>query len=168
MRSHLITTTDRVQTPHQKGWRLVVDRDGLVPDLVNLHSSLSDWFWVRARCVYDSDRKILRPLQYAEILGLWDYEGKLEATNWTGEMQEDILNFRLSSPPAKMLRALTFKVCSLLAPSAPTLDSSAGLRQGGLTSAVPFGDLEREVDVKLTVATADDDMADLEQWLQLI
>ena len=63
-----------------------------------------------------------------------------------------------------VLRALTFKVCSLLAPSAPTLDSSAGLRQGELPSAVPVGDLEREVDVKLTVATTDDDMADLEQW----
>ena len=63
-----------------------------------------------------------------------------------------------------VLRALTFKVCSSLAPLAPTLDSSAGLRQGGLTSAVPVGELEREVDVKLTVATADDDMADLKQW----
>ena len=38
----------RVQTPHHKGWRLVLDSDGLVPDLVNLRSSLLGWFWVRA------------------------------------------------------------------------------------------------------------------------
>ena len=102
-----------MQVPHHKGWRLDFDSDGLVPDLVDLHILPSEWFWVRARCVYYPGKKVIRPLQYAKILGLWDYKGKLEATNWTDEMQEDILNFRLSSPPAKMLRALTFKVCSL-------------------------------------------------------
>ena len=77
----------RVQTPHDKGWRLVFDSDGLVPDLVNLHSSLSDWFWVKTCSVYNSGNKILWPLWYAEILGLWDYEEKLETTSWTEDMQ---------------------------------------------------------------------------------
>ena len=63
-----------------------------------------------------------------------------------------------------MLRALTFDVCSSLAPTGPTLASSSALRQGGLSSVIPVGELEQEVDVKVTAATADDDMADLEQW----
>ena len=69
------------------------------------------------------------------------------------------------SPPAKILRVLTFEACSALAPTAPDLDSSAAMRQGGLLSSIPVGDLEREVDAKLTEATADDDIADLEQWV---
>ena len=92
-----------MQVPHHKGWRLDFDSDGLVPDLVDLHILPSEWFWVRARCVYYPGKKVIRPLQYAKILGLWDYKGKLEATNWTDKMQEDILKFRLSSPPANML-----------------------------------------------------------------
>ena len=38
------------------------------------------------------------------------------------------------------------------------------MRQGGLTSIVPVGGLEREVEVKITAATADDDTAGREQW----
>ena len=96
---------------------------------------------------------------------MWDYEGKLESTKWTKDIQKAILKCRLFSPPAKMLRALIFKVCSFLAPAAPDLDSSAATREGGLLSIIPVGDLEREVDAKLTAATADDDIADLEQWV---
>ena len=64
-----------------------------------------------------------------------------------------------------MLRVLTFKVCLSLAPAALDLDSSAAMRQGGLSSSIPVGDLEREVDAKLTAATADDNITDLEQWV---
>ena len=68
------------------------------------------------------------------------------------------------SPPAKILRALTFKACASLAPADPDLALSATMTQGGRTPTVPVGDLEREVEAKLTAATADDDAADLEPW----
>ena len=81
----------RVQVPQLDGWSLVFDSDGLVPDLVDLRLSWGEWFWVRARCVYSPGKNILRQIKYVELLGLWDYEGKLESTKWTEDIQKDVL-----------------------------------------------------------------------------
>ena len=62
----------RVQVPQFDVWSLSFDSDGLVPVVVDLQLSWGEWFWVRACCVYYPGKNILRPIQYTELLGLWE------------------------------------------------------------------------------------------------
>ena len=71
-----------------KGFALIFDSNGLVPGLVDLPLFWEEWFWVRAHYVYASGHNIIRKIQYTELLGVWDYEGKLESTNWTKDIQK--------------------------------------------------------------------------------
>ena len=95
--------------------RQVYDSGGLAPDIGCL-PPIERFIWVRASSVRSPGSKIIRAVQYSELLGMWDYEGKLESRHWPWELRREVLNQRLKSPPAKMLRSLTFKACELLLP----------------------------------------------------
>ena len=95
--------------------KLVYDSGGLAPDLGCL-TPLDRFISVRATSVRNPGSKIIRAVNYSELLGMWDYEGKLESRHWPWKLQREVLNQRLKSPPAKMLRSLTFKACELLLP----------------------------------------------------
>ena len=76
-----------------------------------------------------------------------------------------MLNHRLRSLPAKMLRSFVFTAGDLLAPDLPPLDGAAlELLPVGRTGDILFNALELEVDTRVKAAQADDSGVDLTQW----
>ena len=60
----------------------VYDSDGLAPD-VGCLLPIGRFIWVKATSVRSPNSKIVRAINYSELLGMWDYEGKLEAMEIT-------------------------------------------------------------------------------------
>lgn len=75
-----------------------------------------------------------------------------------------VLEQHLNSPPGKMLRDISFPMLELLRPAVAEATLPRRGACQGLTSHVPMGALEREVDAKLAAVTADDAEVDLAQW----
>jgi hypothetical protein len=143
----------------------VYDGGQRMPDLFTFRRGApADRPWVRSRSVFTPGVPVVRPIRYAELLGAWDYEGKLEARNWEPRDREAVLEQRLNSPPGKMLREVSFLLLELIRPNLPGAGSSPKGPTRGLTADVPVGALEREADAKLAAATADDAEVDLTQW----
>ena len=90
----------------------VYDGLGRAPDLRDL--GLGELhFWVRARSVFSPDTPVVRQVAYHELLMIWDYEGKQESARWNQNLRAWVLRARLASPPAKIVRGMLFKVCSM-------------------------------------------------------
>jgi hypothetical protein len=149
----------------EEGTRLVFDGEGQMADLCAYRRTIQrNLPWVRSRSVYTPDAPVLRPLRYAELLGAWDYEGKLEARDWSAWERAAVQEQRLGSPPGKMLRTLGFQAMASLLAAAETSTSSQENNDAGLTRDVPVGALEREMDAKCAAATNDNAAIDLSQW----
>jgi hypothetical protein len=126
----------------------VYDSSGSAPDLGKLPND-GRYFWVSANSVFSKDEKVIRQVSNAELLTIWDYEGKFESKDWSSSMLSKVLNARLSSPPAKMIRSFVFvageTILSHTHSPAPLLKSLPVL-QPGKTSDIPFNPMEEAAD----------------------
>jgi hypothetical protein len=102
-------------------------------------------------------------------MAVWDYEGKLESRRWSRAQGEGILQARLCSPPAKMLRCFAQVVCDSILqkfqgglPSTQPDKVPDGLK--GLTCDVPFSPLEEKATTLVAAAQADFAEVDLSAW----
>jgi hypothetical protein len=94
---------------------------------------------------------------------MWDYEGKYESRGWESDLRRVILQRRLASPPAKMLRSFTFSAGEALLPISQVPQP---LLPPGKTDDVLFSPLEEAADVRVAAAQADDAEVDLSQWAE--
>ena len=69
----------------------VYDSGGLAPNLGCL-TPVDRFIWVRATSVRSPGSKIIRAVNYSELLGMWDYEGKLESRHWPWELRREVWN----------------------------------------------------------------------------
>ncbi|KAL7523246.1 hypothetical protein ACHAXR_000093, partial [Thalassiosira sp. AJA248-18] len=87
-------------------------------------------------------KPIRRQIRYHELLGLWDYEGKQESTNWSQHQRKVVLARRLQSPPAKMLRSLCFASCELMLPEEALEGPEESPLLVGFSKDIPYSPLE--------------------------
>lgn len=144
----------------------VYDSSGSAPDIGTLPRDNRN-FWVAANSVYDSNRKVIRQVSTSELFTIWDYEGKLESKNWNPVTRGMVLNARLSSPPAKMIRSFVFTAGEILlshSHTPPVILKSHSALHAGKTSDIPFNPMEDTTDTRVKAAQADDAEVDLSQW----
>ena len=146
----------------------VYDSSGSAPDIGTLPRDNRN-FWVAANSVYDPNRKVIRQVSTSELFTIWDYEGKLESKNWNPVTRGMVLNARLSSPPAKMIRSFVFTAGEILLSHSHTppavLKSHSALHTAGKSSDIPFNPMEDTTDTRVKAAQADDAEVDLSQWI---
>mmetsp|Transcript_5950 Transcript_5950/g.13021 ORF Transcript_5950/g.13021 Transcript_5950/m.13021 type:complete len:1140 (-) Transcript_5950:4782-8201(-) len=102
----------------QVGW--VTDRGGhrfpvydsgeRAPDLGKTPTEVKE-LWVRAKSVW-SKQSVIRRVQLEEVLGLWDYADKNVYRGLSKSTKVGLLRARQASPPAKILRMITFLLCN--------------------------------------------------------
>ena len=138
---------------HGKGmtWQPVYDGRAKAPDIGSSPPDEGRRIWVIANTVfatrlYANREGCLRQINDAEVLSLWDYEGK-ESTKWWGDdLRRVIISARLASPPAKMIRSFVFTAgdsLHLKAQPAVATMTELGIDAGvGRTRDVPFAALE--------------------------
>ena len=136
----------------------VYDSAGAAPDIGAL-AKKEQRIWVHANSVFSGDAKITRQVDTAELLAIWDYEGKYESKDWDSRLLYKILEMRLASPPAKMIRSLLFTageiVLSHVNPP-PQVVESQPILQPGKTCDIPFNPMEEATDTRVKAAQADD------------
>ena len=103
---------------------------------------------------------MVRQIVGHELLGLWDYEGKLESKRWNPETMERVIRSRLTSPPAKILRALAFPAFEFLLTKfyIPPVEENhfIGVQESvGKTESISYSPLELKANVGSAAATAD-------------
>ena len=142
----------------------VYSADGLAPDIGQL-SRNDRVIWVSANSVYGKGDKVVRPVTIPELFAIWDYEGKFETRNWSPVTISRVLNQRLASPPAKLLRSFAFTAGeTLLSRSHSSVASFTSLPPPGISSSIPFNPMEEAVSTRVRAAQADDAEVDLSQW----
>jgi len=144
----------------------VYDSSGSAPDIGTLPRDNRN-FWVAANSVYDPNRKVIRQVSTSELFAIWDYEGKLESRDWNPVTRAMVLNARLSSPPAKMIRSFVFTAGEILlshSHTPPAVLKSHSALHTGKTSDIPFNPMEDTTDTRVKAAQADDAEVDLSQW----
>jgi hypothetical protein len=113
---------------------------------------------------------VVRKVVPSELFAIWDYEGKYESKDWSPDLLSAVMNARLSSPPAKMLRSFAFTAgetaLSFLTPepSIPHTDPSS--YSPGKTSDIPFNHMEEAISTRVKAAQADEAEVDLDQWAE--
>ena len=145
----------------------VYSGEGFGPNLSCLHSR-ERHFWVLAQSVF-SKNPVLRQVKTAELLAMWDYEGKLESCGWSREQCLQILQACLLSPPDKMLRRFVQAVCDAIllqsystAVQPPESDPQTSTR--GFTLDILFSPLKAKVTTHVTAAQMDFAEVDLTDW----
>ena len=133
------------------------------PDIGSLPYGSNKVFWTKANSVYGRGKGVVRPVNIQELLAIWDYEGKYESKFWSNPRTGHILNRRLLSPPAKMLRSFAFSAGELLLPDQVRVQE-APIDRHGLTTDIPFSPLEEKVTTRLKAAQSDNAEVDLSQW----
>ena len=64
----------------------VYDSDGLAPD-VGCLPPIDRFIWVKATSVRSPNSNFFRANNYSELLGMWNYEGKLDSKHWPWKLQ---------------------------------------------------------------------------------
>jgi len=143
--------------------RPVYDGSDLGPDLSRAGCS-DRQFWVLANSTFGRGGRVLRRVEYYEMLSCWDYEGKLESQHWSLAQRRTIAELRLANPPGKIIRHFVFHACSLfdLTDDGPADETTNG--EAGLTADVKYSPLELNVETRAVAARADDAEVDLSQW----
>ena len=136
---------------------------GVGPDISLLDDS-DIRFWVQADSVF-SKIPVIRKVRWHELLGIWDYEGKMESRRWTDEQTVEVLRARLRSPPAKMLRLFLSTAASAFVEEAFPVEAPSHHRPAmGMTKDIPFSPLEVKTNTRVAATQADDAEADLSNW----
>ena len=151
---------------HYTRWEDVISPEAVALDLSHLQSC-ERHFWVLAQSVF-TQKPVLRQVKIAELMAIWDYEGKLESRGWSREQCLRILHARLLSPPGKILSFIQ-AVCDAIllqfystAVQPPKLEPRTSTR--GLTSDIPFSPLEAKVTTHVSAAQTDFAEVDLTVW----
>ena len=100
---------------NQMSWTPVYDASLTGPDIGSL-SPGDRTIWVEANSVFGWGKRIIRPVNSAELFAIWDYEGKFEAKYWSKDTMKSVMSARLKSPPAKMLCSFAFTAGESLIP----------------------------------------------------
>ena len=92
----------------EPAWGPVYDGRHKAPDIGSAPPEGGRRIWVVANTVfatqtYAGREGCLRRINDAEILSLWDYEGKESTKWWSNNLRRVIILSRLASPPAKMI-----------------------------------------------------------------
>ena len=139
------------------------------PDISEL-KFVDKLFWVEAATVM-SKTPLLRRVMMSELHAMWDYEGKLEARDWSKLQDSEVLRHRLLSPPAKMIRiflsaAADAVVREVMKPGSWVKPVLVLGPMVGLTKEVPFSPLplEASADTRVMAAQADDAEVDFSTW----
>ncbi|KAL3797827.1 hypothetical protein HJC23_006865 [Cyclotella cryptica] len=122
---------------------LLLDREGLAPDLTGI-SSLRDLnLWSKGR--------VMRSIQLHELFNIWAYEGKLGGKQRTPEQLTKLLLLCLSSPLGKTLRGYGHTLLQARAPRGP---DQCPLSIDGPTKSedVPFFPLELGIEGQTNAA----------------
>lgn len=107
-------------------------------------------------------------MKTAELMAIWDYEGKLESRGWSREQCLRILHARLLSPPGKMLSFIQVVCDAILLQfystgvQPPKLEPRTSTR--GLTLDILFSPLEAKVTTRVSAAQTDFAEGDLTVW----
>lgn len=150
--------------------RPVYDGKGAAPDISTFRDMDERLIWVLANSVWMKERAV-RQIDCSELLALWDYKGKLESAHWDHEVFAQIIQSRLDSPPAKILRAVAFSAFQavLELQLEETGESSPSkLTRGpvGLTAFVPYSPLELKEETGEAAARSDDAPVDYSIWAE--
>ena len=154
-------------------WSPVYDGRAKAPDLGSMPPHLGRRIWVVANTVfatqmYAGREGCLRQINDAEVLSLWDYEGKESIKWWSEDLRRVILSARLASPPAKMVRSFVFTAgdrLHLRAQPAIAAMTELGVDVGaGRTCDVPFAALEDAAGARLKAAQSDGAEVNLAHW----
>jgi len=123
-------------------------------------------FWVEAQTVF-SPLPMIRQVNLEELHSIWDYEGKLELKTWGVTLGKRVLEHRLRSPPAKIIRIFLSKAAETIVDEVmsarvePLADKKVVGPMVGLTLEVPFASLEANADTRVTATQADDAEVDV-------
>ncbi|KAL7527269.1 hypothetical protein ACHAXR_004033, partial [Thalassiosira sp. AJA248-18] len=140
----------------------------LGPDISTLKGE-DRFFWVSAASVM-SKNHVLRRVKIFELFAVWDYEGKLESSEWSHAESIDILRYRTLSPPAKMIRLFLGKAADAIvqevmgARSLQNVNTTPGSLRVGMTKDIPFTPMEVKVDTRVEAKLADDAEVNLSTW----
>ena len=113
---------------------------------------------------------LIRQVTITELHTMWDYEGKLESTQWSKLQGKEVLRHRIMSPPAKIIRTFLSKAADTIMSEVmgPTSEVTQRLKVKGptvgLTKDVAFSPLEVNVDTRVAATQADDAKVDLSTW----
>jgi hypothetical protein len=142
----------------------VYSGEGLAPDLFCLPPR-ERHFWVSAQSIFLT-KPVLRQVKTAELMAIWDYEGKSASRGWSRDHRLRILQAHLLSPPGKMLRAFVQAVCNaiLFSGAEQPPDPIFEMTMKGVTSEVPFSPLEAKVTTRVSAAQTDFAKVDLTAW----
>ncbi|KAL7534634.1 LOW QUALITY PROTEIN: hypothetical protein ACHAXR_008891, partial [Thalassiosira sp. AJA248-18] len=137
----------------------VYDSNGQAPDIGNMPNSgeLSGYELVKT-----PGKKLIRTVKQHELQAMWDYEGKGDLKRLPRDLTVDLLNWRLASPPGKMIRSLLYTAWVL-----PSKIKDPGRLQTpgpGMTLKVPFSPLEAAAGVRMKAAQPDGAEVDLSPW----
>lgn len=159
-----------VSIPRQMSRVPVYDGAGRGPDLGSLQG-LERHIWVKSSTVhgtkkYGRTNQVIRPATDPELFAIWDYEGKSESKFWPTSHTQCVMNQRLRSPPAAMLRSFAYCAGDFLCPEWPPIAQPSP--PVGKTSDVPFSPLELKGTTRVKAAQADNAEVDLSQWDEFI
>ena len=121
--------------------------------------------WVRANSVRSRD-PVVRQVNIHELHAMWDYEGKLEVKHWTTLQRWKVLQNRLLSPPAKIIRTFLTQASVAMLGDAHVTPSKLkpGTGTSGLTRDIKFSSLEANVSTRVAATQADEAEVDLLVW----
>lgn len=137
----------------------------LAPDISGL-PEFDRKFWLEANSVWSKER-VLRKVTLPELFAIWDYEGKLETKSMDIDEAFTLLEQRLLCPPGKILRSLGHVALHSLLPdsmSSMTSAETSTVNDRGLTSDIPVGPLEQQVETRVEAKLADDAPVDYSLW----
>lgn len=153
-----------VSSSHGGGRFPVYDGQGYGPDLSTDSSFGSVIVWVRSTSVYSPRKPVRRQAHISEVAAIWDYADKDWTKQLNKETQEELLFWRLRSPPAKVLRGILFtfanRIQSYLLPSSIKQVSYAPT----ISERRPVGRLELEAIQRVEATQADDAPIDTSYW----
>ena len=156
-----VTVTSRGQS-----WKApVYSSAGFAPDVSRVLPKERELF-VQAESVYAPGDSLVRAVKRHEVLSIWDYEGKLESSRWSSIALSAVVEWRLRSPPGKIIRGLLFPACDSLLPHVNPLHGPdhLALLGPGLSKDIPFNRMEGNVSTRVKAAQADNAEADLSNW----
>jgi hypothetical protein len=145
----------------------VYDSAGRTPDVSQLPAK-DRCVWVLTETVWRKER-VVRQILPHELLSLWDYEGKLESRRWDQRTTSLVVESRLRSPPAKILRAVAYPAFDYLLKNHVSQLSTRLMKVAevvgvGRTMAVPRSPLEKKAETGRAAATVDGASVDLAVW----
>ena len=106
---------------------------------------------------------MLRQITWEELFAVWDYEGKLESSQWDEVLSHRMLKLRLMSPRPRVYAPFvcTYEYCLAPEEFGDNTLSSANPLPVGKTKDIPFSPLELNANARVVASMVDDRDANL-------